>query len=383
MKKFLFLLCLFLLTPILTVQAAILKADTDFYISSDEVVNENIYTAGTNIIIDGLVTEDVYAAGSNISINNNVEKDVNIAGSNITLNGHMGDDVRAAGGNITISSEIQGELMAASGTLSISPDSIIHGKTYIGGGRIILNGQFDSDVVVGGEDVFIKGIINGNVIIKNVTKLTVDESAQINGNLKYSASKEAIIPVGTVKGVIDYTVKDMQKKPKKEAFNFYALFGAFFIYKLVACLLFSLLIFGIFKKGVNISAEYSQKNFGKEIIRGFLVLVAVPIAIIIIIFTVVGVPIAIIFSLIYFAFIMLARVMARILFGAWIVKLLSKKSKKWEVTWQSVLIGVVLLSLIELIPVFGWFITLIFFLVALGTLTNYTYQWMEKIRNSK
>src|SRR5262245_21245202 len=77
--------------------AADFRGGDRIVIGADQVIDDDLYLAAEEIIIDGIVHGDVYAIGRNITINGTVDYDVNAAAQALTINGKVGSDARVAG----------------------------------------------------------------------------------------------------------------------------------------------------------------------------------------------------------------------------------------------------------------------------------------------
>jgi hypothetical protein len=55
-----------------------------------------------------------------------------------------------------------------------------------------------------------------------------------------------------------------------------------------------------------------------------------------------------------------------------LVKKLVTKGKGYEISWSVVLVGVILMVILKLIPVVGWFVGLTLFVIAIGSVSTQT-----------
>jgi uncharacterized membrane protein len=102
---------------------------------------------------------------------------------------------------------------------------------------------------------------------------------------------------------------------------------------------------------------------------GFAVLVVVPVLVFVLFLTLVGFFAALLLLFLYFVFLLISYIYAGILLGTWLFKVYSRK-KDLEVNWGSALTGIVLLFVIGFIPIVGWIIAFVLFLMVLGGLTE-------------
>jgi hypothetical protein len=71
-------------------------------------------------------------------------------------------------------------------------------------------------------------------------------------------------------------------------------------------------------------------------------------------------------------------IFAPIVLGTLIFRKLLKKPE-FGTDWRSVVVGVAVIRIIQVIPFVGWLFYLIFFLAAFGTLFNFLYQSFKKV----
>jgi hypothetical protein len=106
-------------------------------------------------------------------------------------------------------------------------------------------------------------------------------------------------------------------------------------------------------------------------LRGFGALILIPAAGIALLFTVIGAPVAVVVFLSYGILLILSGIMAPILLGSAIWRLI-RRSDAYEVNAYAVIVGVSAFGLLGLIPVIGWIAGFVFVLVASGTLYRAT-----------
>jgi len=344
-----------------------------------ENITEDVYFAGANAFISGDVSGDILGAGGNVTVSGNADTDLMIVGGTIQTSGEVGDDLRIAGGNLTIGNSVKGDALVAGGRVFISPDMDIKGDAFFAGGQVIVNGNIGGDLEAYGGEIRIEGTILGNVKIWG-EKVVIGKNAKISGNLSYKSPKEATIEEGSlVVGSVNYETIQKGDYAEKGKSVLGWIFGVGFFVKLLMVLATALVFLFVFK---NLTKEYVETGLGsfwKEAGIGFLVLVATPIAAIILLITVLGIPFAILGILSYVIMIVVAKIFAGILLGSYVFKTLGKKSS-YEVNWKTVVVGIILAILIALIPFIGWIVVGFFFLASLGAVASHWHKicWLKR-----
>jgi hypothetical protein len=69
--------------------AAEVRSGGTVTVGPDEVVNDDLYAFGTNVLVQGIVGGDVIAAGATVSVTGRVTGSVMAAGNSVTVNGGL------------------------------------------------------------------------------------------------------------------------------------------------------------------------------------------------------------------------------------------------------------------------------------------------------
>lgn len=374
-----FILALFLLVP--SIAGAATFAGTDVYsLGADETVSDNLYVGAGDTTIGGTIEGDVLSAGGNVALSGSVRDDTALVGGNITLVGDVGGDARIAGGNLVIGSPISGELVAVGGTIKVLGDTTVAGDVVLAGGSLTFAGQSEGDGQFTGGQVTINGTIEGDVSIEAQDHIVLGENARIGGDLTYKGSREDILEQrdgAVVAGNVSFEQRISPVGKEDIAKGLTALFNVLSVAKLLMVLVVGIIAVLMFRTFSQATVDDALSHPGWNLLRGFLFLVAVPIAAIIFFATVLGALVGLIALLIYALFLITAMVYGGIIFGAGLYRAIKKE--EITVSWQHALVGILLLGVIKFVPFIGWIFGLFFFLLALGAVMNVTYQklWLK------
>jgi hypothetical protein len=207
-----------------------------------------------------------------------------------------------------------------------------------------------------------------------VEHLSLGAAAIIGGDLTTRSAVAAdISPTAVVKGKTtnELTIRDDQ--------TFRHLMRAAGVMSFLMFTVAGLLCFWLFKNRSKQLVAHGLATFSKELLRGILLLIILPILFILLLVTVLGVPLAIIGFLLYVATIVLAKIFAGIMLGGWINKVIFKKPDQ-VFTWQTVIGGNVVLFALCFVPVVGGLVRFIFMAVAFGAFWGYLYRhfWVNR-----
>jgi cytoskeletal protein CcmA (bactofilin family) len=335
---------------------------------------KNLYTAGNSISSDADITGDLVVAGNNININGDVENSLAAAGNTINIKGNIGRNARIAGSTISINGNVGEDLLIAGGSIIIGKDAVIKNDLLVSCGTIEINGKVLGNIkAAGAEKLIIRGEVLGNIDAKEIQNLTIESSAVVNGKLTYSSAKEAnIADKNQIKGGIDY-------KKIANTENLGNNFGNTLIKILVGFITLFVLIYLAPKFTQNLVEDAYNNPWG-NIGTGLIFLIVAPIVGLILAFSVLGIKIALILALIYVLYLVLAGLSTSILAGSLILKFIDR-SKVLSTSWRAIAVGVIVISLISLLPIFGWFIIFIFFLLGLGELIQRSLATLKKQRS--
>lgn len=363
----------FCLSSVMAAEFRVDKKWGNIFLDKDEKV-KNLYTAGNMISIDGDIEKSLYAAGNIITVNGNVEGNVCVVGSTVVIRGNIGDSVHVGGGNILIEGKIEEDLFIGGGNITLSKSASVGGDLIIGGGTVDIEGPVAGNVLLGGGQVIINSKIGGQVKAR-VDELKLGPQAEITKNLVYKSPKEASIDEGAkILGGIDFTESKIKKVGWfKSRGMLFGILTLGFLIKILMGIAAGLVLVYIFRNMTKRAIKESLAHFWANLGRGFAALILTPVAAIIILITVIGAWVAGLIGVAYILMIFLSLTLANIVFGSWLIKVV-KKRDKYLVNWQAVVLGVIVLSIISLIPFVGWLVVFIFMLISLGALYRMVYQ---------
>jgi len=283
-------------------------------------------------------------------------------------------DLRLAGGQLTIGKNVGGDLAMAGGNAQVLPEVTVGKDMLIGAGNAVLSGTVNGDVRGGGGTVTINGTVHGDVILDVSQKLILGRNAILEGDLQYRSPTKAEIAEGAaIQGEITYVPLRMKNGTDGGRQTLAGAISFFHLSSLAAALIFGLVLALYFKPGLDGMMRTISAGFGQELVRGLVIAVVSPIAILILFATIIGWIAGLTALLAYLILLIISNVLAGLIFGSLLAKYWYKKSVA-EVTWKNALGGIIILAILGYIPLIGWLAWLVFFLVALGALSSKLWQ---------
>jgi cytoskeletal protein CcmA (bactofilin family) len=357
----------FTATPAL---AAEFKSGQAVRVGQSDTVSGDLYAAANDVSVDSNLPGDAFLAGPAVRVNGEVGQSLFVAGSMVNIGANVADDLRVAGSQVMLGGTVQGDVQATGGMVYILPSAVINGDLYIAAGSVTVEGKVLGSVRVASGELILKGEV-GKEVYAQADKVTVGPQAKVGGVLYYESMKEATIDQGSsIAGGVEYKkVEKPEGSKEREHKGFGGWAVAWWFGTLLASLVAAFLGWYLFKQRVNEVVTTVLDDFGRQLGWGFVWLVVAPVAGIILLCTLFGIPVACFVFAVYALVIMIAKIIAGVVLGVWLMKLIDKK-RGWLVDWKAILLGVAAMCLLMLIPVIGWVACFIFFLAAFGGVVN-------------
>ncbi|MDD3887219.1 MAG: polymer-forming cytoskeletal protein [Patescibacteria group bacterium] len=393
-KIIIFAFSLLLLLPVGFVSAYDIRStEGTTTIESTETVQDDLMIAGQSVQIDGVISGDVYAVGQTVTVSSNAKILGNLftAGQIINIDGIVEGDLFTAGANVNITGSVKNGIMAFAGMISVAPKATLdsNNATFFGGtidisknanfsrdmiangGAINYKGTVDNNLTINGGTVDVSGLVKKDATITASEKMVFNSGAKVDGNLNYSSPKQAEFKNGSqVVGETKFTqlVETQKKAGKKNSMNWFAM-SAFKVVtnfiSMISLMIVAIVTAAICKKySLNVIDKLKTKTWA-SLGWGLLVLFVTPIAFIILLITILGMPIAFLILPIYLVLIYFAKVFATICTGYFILKSIGKNEP--NLIWSAVL-GVIVLSIIMMIPFIGFLAKLAVISLGIGAM---------------
>jgi len=385
MKKIISLLLItFSLISILSLKPAFAQEKSTqrrLVIQSDEVIKGPLFKAADSIYLQGQVDGDVFLFAGEVVVDATINGDLIILAGQADIQGEVLNDVRVVAGQTNLDAQVNGNASLAGGQVTLKPNSIINNSLVIAAGlidytgqalnnawfnaaRIRFNGQAAKDVFInaGAVDIYSDTAINGNLKITYGEKPVISNRALISGDL----IEEKTLPVESLP-------ETSSAVKKITALMVIQQLVGLTVNVLIGWLLITLLP-GLAQKLVKISRQQS----GSAISWGFLTLFLTPIIGLILTISLIGIPLGVL-TFLYYAFsLYLAQLITSLIIGNHLLK-----DGQFKKPHFSLLLGMVILSLLKLIPFLGWITYFILILFGLGTLTIHEKSAWAKLRKKR
>jgi cytoskeletal protein CcmA (bactofilin family) len=331
---------------------------------------EEQFLAGEEVRVEDATANDIFAAGGEVEFDNVTARDVVVFAGSQRFRNTVLEDLIAAGGEIDISGEITGDLIAAGGRLQHRRESVVGGYAILAGGVIDLEGRIDGNLKAAAGRIRISGEVKGDVDL-SAGRISVEPGARIGGRLTYRSREEAeIAPDALIEGGV--------QRREVEAFevSLPAIIGIGFAVWLVALLGMSILgavLHGAVPELPAGAVDTLRSRFWASLLLGFALLVAIPVAVNLLFVTLVGVPLGVVLFLLLGATVLPSVIVVAYCIGHSIARVFAwtydGEGLFRRVLWSFT--GLVVLSLVALIPLLGVLVLFLAVSSGLGALVLY------------
>jgi hypothetical protein len=273
-----------------------------------------------------------------------------------------------AGGNISIEKTIAGDLFALG--LSVYDSGRVGGNVFIAALNTVLTSGASGPVTIYGNNISLAGDFAGNVQVVAAGRLTLAPHTTIRGKLSYEAPETANIPASaTILDGVEYkNVSYLPDAGTSRVLSFISV-GFFLFVRILGALILAGLLAGLFPRLAEVVIDRAYAARLRSILLttllGFAVLVATPILFVLLALTFVGMGVALLVFISYALMVLLALLYAGILLGGVVAR---RYSRRTIVLWHDGALGMLIFSLIALVPFVGLFVILLLSSFSIGAL---------------
>ena len=263
---------------------------------------EYAFIAGNNVALNGDCSRDAFMAGNNLGFAGNVARDLYAAGNLMTFHGTVGRDFYAGGKMISLGGEVGGDVYLDAGEIQLADDLKIGGKLH-----------YNADASITGPKALITG-------------------AETYANSHADSDSDSAVSVS-----VDTKPSPMSKLKSR-------LFGA------AGLLLIAYFFLWLTPLWERIDSDYTGADFGSYAAAfgiGLGVLLALPIAAIILMITGIGLRPAFVLLCVYIAALIASPVFLGFILGSLLWRRAFKRPRNY---WAELAIGIVVLRLVTMLP---------------------------------
>jgi hypothetical protein len=332
----------------------------------------DLFVAGGALTVRDAVGGDLFAAGGSVDVDAPVTGDALVVGGKLRLGVDVGQSVYAAGGQLTIDGKVGHNARVAGGRVEFGPKADVQGNLSVAGGQVRLLGAVRGHVQVAGGRLWIDGPVGGDVLATS-GQVALGPNARIAGKLRHRGGEPVQQdPAAQVQGGVEewpawHRDAATPPHPPRVMRSGIAWWWTGGLIVLAAILL------ALGPKWCARNSQTLRERPGLSLLLGFVSLVCVPVAVLVLLITIIGIPLALLGAALYVALLPLAYVSTAIGLGdealrAW----RSDAAMRWG--WRIAASAVVLIGL-ALLGHVPWLGGLLTFLALLAGLGAFALQW--------
>jgi cytoskeletal protein CcmA (bactofilin family) len=362
--------------------ALVVKSGQSVEIPEDKIIDDDLLAFARSVNIEGKVMGDVYAFAQEINITGEVDGSIFSGAANVDINVKSVNTIWAAGGEINLSGIIEKNVMLFGGGLSVGENTRIGRDIRAYGGRFLVEGDIGG-IIKGGVGEFVMAGTSGDVNIK-ADKIKIKSDATISGDLVVISEEEPMVEEGAI-----ITGETKLKKQEKEEESFFLAIApaiAFFIsFVKVVCfiarIIVGIILIALSKSFVRRIMDTLINQPWKSLGIGFLGLIVIPVAAVILFIVLIGFPFGVFVIYVYTILFYLSSIFVSYVVGEKIIQLFKKKG---EISlYLSFIVGIVALFILGLIPVLGFIIRLVVLLFGAGMLLIGCWNIIKEMKKAK
>jgi cytoskeletal protein CcmA (bactofilin family) len=246
--------------------AAEVRSGSTVVIAADERIDGNLYVSAGNVTVRGDIDGDLIAAGGTVLVDGHVSGDVLAAGGEVTIGGVVDGDIRAAGATLAVLSRVHGDVVAAGGDVELA--STVGGDVFVSGNTVSVRGDVAGDLALAMGDASLAGVVTGDVDATG-GRMRLKEGAVVGGHVAFTGeSLERGAGVVVAGSVVE------RAPPSSAGMSFVRWLQA-----LVGICIFGALWFTLFRGFAGRAMDTLGARPGSSFGLGFLVLLASPVII--------------------------------------------------------------------------------------------------------
>lgn len=323
------------------------------------------FTIGDDLFVGGGATDvsgtrgDLIAAGDAVRVNGAVGGSAVVAAREVRIGAPVRQDAYLAGRHLALTATIAGNARMAGARIDLARDARIAGNATIAARDVNIAGDVDGYLLAAGRRIYIDGEIGGDARL-SADEIELGPNARIAGTVHYRSKRELTRASGAE---IGGKVERLSEQERPAA----SIFGLF-VWSLGLIVLAAILL-SVFPGLMRRASETAGARFGRSLLIGLIAFVAIPVALVIAMFTVIGLPLGLLLLLAYPMLLVVGYVVAGIALGDTV---LARTRPTRELSRGSRIaaaaVALIVLGLAAGIPFLGGVIAFVALLVGTGAL---------------
>lgn len=346
---------------------AVAQGGQDSRTAAERAAGSDLFMAGGSVRTGKPVGGDLFAAGGNVDVGHAVDGDAIVAGGNVRIGAPVAQSVYAVGGQLFTNSTVGRNVRIAGGDVELGPRTQVAGNVSVAGGQVTIEGRINGYLHAGGGSIVINGPVDGDVV-STAGSLALGPNARIGGKLRY-ASRDALRqhPAAQALGgieVMPFEVTATDGRSQQRTLG-----SAGWLWTIGLVLIAAALSLALPEASRRVAETLLDRPV-LSLLLGFVALVCIPAAALVLLITVIGIPLALLALLLYLALLLVGYISAGIGAGHWALRRFSPTHSAHQ-AWRigAAASGMLAIALLGRLPWLGGLIVFAALIAGIGALT--------------
>lgn len=345
------------------------RVETDF--DSDH------FAAGSEVVVARPVAGDLIAGGGKLDVRADVAGDAVLTGGEVRVDGRVGESLYLMGGKLSVNGAVGRNARLGGGQVDLGVPAEVAGNLSVAGGEVNLKGRVNGYLQVAGGKVLLDGIVGGDVEART-GELTLGPNARITGKLRYASRNDMRRdPAAQVQGPVERVPVEGGWPVPEDMERGMGRSGSW-IWTLGLLVLAGVLVMALPGFSGRL-AETLRTRFPVSLLLGFVLLVCLPVAAVLMMITLIGVPLGLLTMVLYPALLLLGYVCSGVALGDWLGKRFRLPLSQGSLgRVAAAVLGVLVIGLLARVPWLGGLVMAVALLAGLGALAMQAWQSSRK-----
>jgi cytoskeletal protein CcmA (bactofilin family)/predicted anti-sigma-YlaC factor YlaD len=328
-------------------------------VGASEILDDSLAASGDTVAVDGTISGNLFAAGRRVIVRGTVKGDLLAVANRIEIEGTVEGNVFGGAEAVIVRGSVGRSLYGGGTTLRIDAPGRVEGDLLGVAEDLDLDGRVGHDLVAMSERMNLRGGVGRDASLR-VRHLHLEAPATIGGDLVMRVPNAADLQQDP--GVVVSGKSETRIAPKEKS---HYLRPSFYVWKLIW--LVAAFVTGLALRALAPSLLPARLPAAGALLRaaglGFVALVAVPAAAVLLMLTLVGLPIGALALAVWLAALYLAKILVATVVGR---GLLQRADAPPAAFAPVLLVGLVCLTLASNLPYIDGLVRLVVLVLGLG-----------------
>ena len=317
-------------------------------VSPATVVDSASYRMGERVVVDDLINGDLFCVGNSVVIDAIVNGDVICAGGTVIIRGDVSSDIRILANTITLDGNVKGNATLIGGSVTIGKNAVVGEDSSITAQQINHAGSIGRDAIMRAQTVNVQGNIGRQLQLYH-TNATIGDTAAI-GTIRYTSPNGLTLPQSLQNIPVHQMPIDIAYRATDALSSTAIVAALMYIGLFLSLLLTALGVAFLFPRSLEDSIFYANKQPVTTAAAGLIAIVVVPVALMLLMVSVVGIPLALIIGSLFLAVVLLSAPFVAHFIGN---LFFSERSHPIRA-----LVGAIILIMLYVIPIINIFVAI-------------------------